>query len=112
MRGAAVKLAAPWWGELGLAEGVEDALSVLQLTGVPCWAVCGAARLREIDLPDDVMRVTIFRDNDEAGIAAAERAEWHYRSVVGVAARIWAPPGDGVKDWNQILQKRIQYNGR
>lgn len=42
----AVRLAWPDDGELGLAEGVEDAIAVMQLTGMPCWALLGNLRIR------------------------------------------------------------------
>src|SRR5262245_13800711 len=47
----AVQLAPPCDGELGLAEGVESALSATQLHGMPCWATLSASRLHLIDLP-------------------------------------------------------------
>jgi hypothetical protein len=53
----AVQLNPPCDGELGLAEGVESALSATQLHGIPCWATLGAPRLSAIDLPSCVRRV-------------------------------------------------------
>jgi len=102
MKRGAVQLAPPRDGELGLAESIFDALSATQLTGVPCWAVCGAPRLDRIDLPDGVERVTIFSDNDEVGREAAQNARREYR-LQGCDVRIWPPPGD-VKDWNDHLR--------
>ena len=109
-RHGAVQLFPPRDGEIGIAESVFDALSATQLFGVPCWSVCGN-RLAAIDLPDGVDRVTLFADNDVVGRKAAQEAEYHYRNVVGVAARIVAPPAD-VKDWNEELMKRVKHNGR
>ena len=37
----AVRLAPPAAGRLGLAEGIESALSATQMFGVPCWATLG-----------------------------------------------------------------------
>ena len=34
----AVRVAPPEQGRLGLAEGIESALSAMQLFGIPCWA--------------------------------------------------------------------------
>jgi putative DNA primase/helicase len=94
----AVRLAAV--GEvLGIAEGVESALSAMQLAGVPCWACLGAARMQRVAFPVRVTELHIFADNDEAGRAAAERTAHvnRYRRIV-----LRFPP-DGFKDWNDVL---------
>jgi hypothetical protein len=39
---------------MGLAEGVETALSAMQLTGMTVWASLGAARLDSVWLPAEV----------------------------------------------------------
>jgi putative DNA primase/helicase len=87
---------------LGLAEGVETALSAMQLTAIPCWACIGASRMHRVAVPDTVRELHIFGDNDVPGRAAVERAahEHRHRRVV-----LHFPP-DGVKDWNDAL--RIQ----
>jgi putative DNA primase/helicase len=101
MGGGAVQLAPPCDGELGLAEGVESALSATQLHGVPCWATLGANRLDAIDLPSGIRRLHLFADNDEAGRAAVERAKRHYTNRL-LPVRTWWPP-DG-QDWNDVLK--------
>ena len=63
--GGAVRLA-PAGGNFGLAEGVEDALSAMQLAEVPCWAVAGT-RLHSVLLPDAVREVHLFSDTDAPG---------------------------------------------
>jgi hypothetical protein len=47
---------------LGLAEGIETALSAMQLTGVPVWASLGGARLHRVELPPEVKEVHVFLD--------------------------------------------------
>jgi hypothetical protein len=101
MGSGAVQLAPPRDGELGLAEGIESALSATQLHGVPCWATLGANRLDAIDLPGCVRRLHLFADNDEAGRAAVERAKRHYTNQL-LPVRTWWPP-DG-QDWNDVLK--------
>ena len=59
---------------LGLAEGVETALSAMQLSGVPTWSCVGARRMAKITIPPGVRTVHIFADNDAPGQAAAEDA--------------------------------------
>ena len=99
--GGAIQLTPPCDGELGLAEGIESALSATQLHGVPCWATLGAKRLDAIDLPSCVRRLHLFADNDEAGRAAVERAKQRYTNRL-LPVRTWWPP-DG-QDWNDVLK--------
>jgi len=86
---------------LGLAEGIEDALSAMQLCGLPCWAVLGGARLARVDLPGEVREVHVFADADDAGREAAEKAVRRFRRE-GLKARAFLPP-DGAKDMNEAL---------
>jgi len=87
----------PVGDELGLAEGVEDALAAIQLTGMATWACLGAGRMHRVQIPDAVKVVHIFADDDEAGRAAAERtAARHKAEGRRVVIRL-APAG--VKDW-------------
>jgi putative DNA primase/helicase len=68
----AVRLGAPQ-EILGIAEGVETALSAMMLTGMSCWACLGASRMHVVELPPIVREVHIFADNDQAGTEAAEQ---------------------------------------
>jgi hypothetical protein len=71
LRDGAVRLGAAG-AELGIAEGVETALAAMQLTGVPCWACLGAARMASVAIPNSVRRLHIFADNDKPGVVAAD----------------------------------------
>jgi putative DNA primase/helicase len=57
---------------LGLAEGVETALSAMQIFGVPVWAALGAGRTHNIAIPDGVRELWMFADNDEPGREATK----------------------------------------
>ena len=89
----------PFSDELGLAEGIETALSATALHGIPCWAVLGARRLEKVGLPGKLKRLHLFPDNDEPGRAAAQRAIEHFSNRVKIKVW-WSPPGT---DWNDIL---------
>ena len=91
---------------LGLAEGIEDALAVMQLCELPCWASLGGARLARVDLPVEVREVRIFADGDEPGREAAEKAVRRFRRE-GLKARAFLPP-DGAKDMNEALMAERQ----
>jgi phage/plasmid primase-like uncharacterized protein len=101
MGAGAVRLAAA--GEtLGLAEGVETALSAMQLSGLPVWACLGAARMHQVAIPNTVRTLIVFADNDEPGMAAARRTAEQHRNIT---VEIRTPP-DRHKDWNDALQAR------
>lgn len=99
MRDATVRLA-PAVGILGLAGSVEDALSAQQLFSIPVWATCGEGRLSTVWVPDDLDRLIIFADADEAGQREAEKAAKRHRCAV----EIMTP--DSGKDWNDYLRGR------
>jgi hypothetical protein len=95
---------------MGLAEGVETALSAMQLSGVTVWASLGSARLHQVELPSEVKEVHIFVDNDEPGRLAAKRtADVHTKAGRRVYLR--SPP-DECGDWNDFLKLIANRDGR
>lgn len=86
---------------LGLAEGIETALSATALFGLPCWATLGTERFGLIALPAEVTQLLLFTDHDAGG----RRAEALARKAFGHRARIEAhyPPRPG-HDWNDVLR--------
>jgi hypothetical protein len=87
---------------LGLAEGIETALSAMILFDVPVWATLGAERLHQVTIPDQVTRLMLFPDNDVAG----EIAEAHARHAYDRPGRTIDSeyPPDPHKDWNDVLR--------
>jgi putative DNA primase/helicase len=88
---------------LALAEGIETALSVQQVTGIPAWAAISASGFRSLvlsPLPRAAF-VTIAADPDPVGQAAAYAAaqRWHGE---GRSVRIAAPPSGS--DFNDLLR--------
>lgn len=101
IRGCAIQLAVP--GKvLGLAEGVETALSAMQMSELPVWCAVSAGNMREVLLPDPVREVVIFGDNGQAGEKAANdtAAILHQE---GRTVRIAYPP-EGYGDFNDLLK--------
>jgi phage/plasmid primase-like uncharacterized protein len=95
---------------IGLAEGVETALSAMQMTGITVWASLGASRLHNVELPSEVEEVHIFVDNDEPGRTAAKRAADTHTSV-GRRVYLRSPP-DQRGDWNDFLNLIADSDGR
>jgi len=102
----AVRLAFPRGGRLGLAEGVETALSAMQMFGIPCWATLGNERFGFVAIPESVCELHLFIDNDAGGRLADERAREAYacegRRII---SRPPERPGD---DWNDVLRRRMR----
>lgn len=66
---------------LALAEGIETALSVQQLTDMPTWAVLSSSNYSGLILPDSVEEVHIFADHDKAGLSKAQDAALQWKKT-------------------------------
>ena len=104
--GAAVRLSI-CSDEIGIAEGIETALSVTALTGIPCWAALNEVLMQKWTVPSGVKRAVVFGDNDTnyVGQSAAymlARKISLGKDSASVEVRIPATPG---YDWNDVLTK-------
>jgi putative DNA primase/helicase len=86
---------------MGIAEGVETALSAMMLTGMSVWASLGGKRLHNVELPPFVREVHIFADNDQPGREAAYRASDMHRAL-GRAVEMRRPPPE-FEDYNDFI---------
>jgi putative DNA primase/helicase len=106
-KGSAIRLAPPI-DALGIAEGIETALSASALFGIPCWAAANAGMLAAWQPPPEVKRIIIFGDNDPGyeGQAAAYALARRLRSdKCTVEVHV---PADSGADWNDV--HRLQLN--
>lgn len=104
VRGAAVKLSPLAPGRpLAVAEGVETALSYMQMHAVPTWAIGSTSLLPFIPTLPDIGELIVAADNDPAGISAADALAARYRAA-GKPARIDLPP-PGAKDFNDVIKR-------
>lgn len=78
MRGGAVRLRDATGEHMGLAEGIETALSAMQLYAIPVWATLSANRLSKIEIPPNIKTLTIFGDSGDVGRQQAFTAQDHY----------------------------------
>ncbi|MCT2560048.1 toprim domain-containing protein [Tsuneonella sp. YG55] len=98
---AAVRLFAPASGKLGLAEGIESAMSAYALTGIPVWATLGNERFGLVRVPESVTELHLFVDHDAGGELAASRGiEAHARDGRTIQVR---NPSSRDTDWNDEL---------
>lgn len=95
---------------LGLAEGVETAMSAAFLLGIPVWAALGAERLHQIVIPGVVERLLLLPDNDHAGHVAVGRAQEAYAGRPFDLDLEW--PWFGLNDWNDVLRRPDLWEGR
>jgi hypothetical protein len=97
--GNAVRLG-PMAEHIGVAEGIETTLSVMQMTGVSCWSANSAYGMRKLALPPEVRRVTLLADGEAAGRNAADDAACRFTAEQRDARIKYAPEG---KDFNDML---------
>lgn len=76
--------------EIGVAEGVEDALSAHLLSGLPVWSCLDHGKLGNVELPLSVGHVTIFADRDKPQTGKG---------------RVWAPEGVGMRSARKLAKR-------
>jgi putative DNA primase/helicase len=95
--GCAVQLM-PVANVLGIAEGIETALSAAKLTGIATWSALNTSLLAKFDVPESVDKLVIFADRDVPGLEAAATLMQKLQNRVTLELR--APKA---KDWNDVL---------
>ena len=68
---------------LGIAEGIETALSAGQIYNMPTWATMNTAFLKKFRAPIGVNTLFIFADNDNNGAGLASAFECAHRNILG-----------------------------
>lgn len=89
-------------GGLGVAEGIETALAVMQRAGwAPVWAATSAGAIRRFPVLPGIEALTVFADMDGPGLEAARECcrAW---AAAGCEARLLAPPAG---DWDDVLPR-------
>ena len=101
--GAAVRLSDWNAGVLGIAEGIETAMSASRLYDMPVWAAINSTMLEKWQPPEGCEEVAVFGDHDAkyGGQAAAYRLA-HRLAVKGLDVTVHIPQIEG-HDWNDAL---------
>lgn len=92
---------------LGIAEGIESALSAKQLYKMPVWSAMNVSYLKKFRAPTGVESLYLFADNDKnlTGLAAAmECARANLLSSNDVVKAVVRWP-ENLNDFNDVLQQ-------
>ena len=106
--GGAIRLGEVYSTTLGIAEGIETALSASMLFKMPVWATTSERLLREWQPPEGARRITIFADNDANFVGQAAAYHLAHRLVLrhGYRVIVKIPEPEGW-DWNDVLKNEI-----
>jgi hypothetical protein len=108
-KGGAIRLYQPRGGVLGVAEGIESALSLHLIRGIPVWSARCADNLEHIHLPDNLRRLEIGVDVDASGKGqhVAEALAKRLRTFSPqTQCYLVMPEVEGNGDLNDELRKR------
>jgi hypothetical protein len=108
-KGGAIRLYQPRNGILGIAEGIESALSLHLIRGIPVWSARCADNLEHIHLPANLHRLEIGVDVDASGKGqqvAEALAERVRNFSPQTKCYLVMPEVDGHGDLNDELRKR------
>lgn len=102
-KGCAIRLA-PVAPKIGIAEGIETALSASVIWSMPVWAAVSATMLMQWEPPASVTEVVVFADNDKsyAGQSAAFALAHRLAAVKHLTVSVEMPTDAGT-DWNTVL---------
>jgi putative DNA primase/helicase len=94
----------PLDGVLRLAEGVEDAASVMNLLGDGhfVWSVLGIERYQAIAIPESIHTVVIYSQHGGEAARAIERATSH---LIANGRKLVVKPPPNAGDWNDLLRE-------
>lgn len=102
--GASVRLMPYRLDRLGIAEGIETALSASRLFNVPVWAALNSVRLATWKPPHDVREVFVFGDNDASYTGQADAYRLARRLTHdGIKCHVELPLIRFDMDWNDVL---------
>lgn len=102
--GAAAIRLAPATDELGLAEGIEDALSAMAWFGTPTWALGGVERLAFVAIPEKVRRIIVYADRGRAAQRLLEKAREH---LTGNDRELVVRVPEHHDDWNDAWRAQL-----
>lgn len=105
MSGGAIRLFELEGKTLNVAEGIETALAVREMTGEPVWSLVNTTLMEQFEPPSMVEKVVIFADNDRnySGQKAAYTLANRLIIRNKIIAKVFIPqtPGDFLDELNR-----------
>jgi putative DNA primase/helicase len=89
---------------LGLAEGIETALSIIQTGWAPVWAAGNAGAISAFQVLPGIECLTIFADHDANGVGTKAARACAERWVAAGREVIMRVPPAGL-DWNDVVRR-------
>jgi putative DNA primase/helicase len=109
--GCAVRLM-PAAETLGIAEGIETALSAAKIDGIPVWAALNTSLLAKFEPPSQTQRLVLYADRDAPGLLNAGRLMERLQGRIrGGMAIEFKPAPAPAKDWNDVLLNSRHHGG-
>ncbi len=109
-RGACVALYPLLNDAIAVCEGIETALAVRQLFGLPVWACLSAGGLRAFEIPAGLQSLYIVADHDDNQIGQNAGRDLSHRAIRdGLTVKHWLPPTAG-HDALDELRRRNRRN--
>jgi putative DNA primase/helicase len=103
IRGAAIRLFDTDAEEVAVAEGIETALAVQLMTGLPCWSTLNAWCLEHVMLPQRFQKVYIMADHDQNGVGQRAATALACRLRAEGREVLLAIPTQEGEDWLDVL---------
>jgi putative DNA primase/helicase len=95
-------------GALGIAEGIETAMSASAMYGLPVWSAINTALLKKWLPPEGCKQIAIFADNDpKYGGQAAAFLLAHRLAVRDYEVSVHVPDTAGI-DWNDLHLSQVR----
>lgn len=91
--------------KLYIAEGPENALSILSMGRGPVVSTINATNFSNLFVPENIKIIVLCPDNDKAGIANTKKALKAYHKKGRVIKIAMPPPG---KDFNDLLMEGLK----
>lgn len=110
LTGGAIRLT-PAAKALGVAEGPETALAIMEATGMAVWSTVSTALMRQVCLPKEVENLVVWLDKDANGAGRSAAQElcqrmWAQNIHVGaVMPRLPLEPGVSSVDWLDVWNR-------
>ncbi|OAF17847.1 DUF7146 domain-containing protein [Bradyrhizobium neotropicale] len=90
---------------MGIAEGIETALSAAKLFRIPTWSVLSAYGIETFEPPPECQRLIVFADHDAHG--RGQQAAEILRTRLHIPVEIKMPSLPGT-DWNDVLLEELR----